>query len=756
MRKIWDIYGGIHPPENKSQTNQRPIATIPLPDEFVVPLNQHIGSPALLRVAVGDKVLKGEKIAEPQGHISAAVHAPSSGTIIAIEARPMNHASGLDTLCVVIEPDGKEQWIERSRIDNWQEKDPNELIDLLREAGIAGMGGAGFPTAVKMRPRADQHIDTLILNGTECEPYITADDMLMREYATEIIHGVELLSHLLNKPKTILIGVEDNKPEAAEQMRLAAKASSLDIEVVTFPTKYPSGGEKQLIQILTGREVPAGKIPADIGIVLQNTGTARAAYRAITFGEPLIERVTTVVGEALQVQQNIVALIGTPVKHIIDHHGFEPLNNERLIIGGPMMGYAVKSADVPVLKTTNCILVPSQSEFPTPEPQQACIRCGMCAEACPASLLPQQLYWFSRSENFEHLRSHNLFDCIECGACSYVCPSNIPLVQYYRASKGAIRHHDEEKRKAEHSKKRFEFRKERIEKAEAEKEAKRLARKKAAEAAKAKLASEAKSTGGVSNKGHDLKAPPATKPPIDPEKARAKLERAFSSAQSRVDRAHKALDDAKSEGIDEVRLEALAARLKQAEQKAKEAEGKLKAFDDENKSSPTKAEDPGSDVVKDKLSQNPIDKLKKNIATLEKRIATAKEKVKEAQQSNSNTLEALKMGVTKLEEKLESAQKELDQIAGEAESSASPANSQAQELSAAEAAIAKAKHRANELAQMTPEQKKTAQINSLKKRLEKARLRLKDAEIKKDDNIEAFRNSVSKLESKLLEIDSDG
>lgn len=761
MRKIWDFHGGVHPPENKTQTSLKPIADIPLPSELVIPLNQHIGSPSVLSVQVGDKVLKGQLIAEAQGYVSTSVHASSSGTIKAIELRPSNHSSGQETLCAVIEPDGKEQWIDKVTFPNWKSLEKSQLIDIIRDSGIAGMGGAGFPTAVKLNPRADHHIDTLILNGTECEPYITADDLLMQEKAEEIILGAEILSHLLGEPETVLIGIEDNKPEALKIMTEAATRASISIEVVSFPTKYPSGGEKQLIQILTGKEVPQGKIPADIGIVLQNIGTARAVHRAVEHGEPLIDRVTTIVGESLNVQQNVHALIGTPVQHILDHHGFDSASCARLIIGGPMMGYTIENSAAPIIKTTNCVLVPSRSEMPDADPQQACIRCGMCAEACPASLLPQQLYWFSRSENYDHLRSHNLFDCIECGACSFVCPSNIPLVQYYRASKGAIRHHDEEKRKAEHSRKRFEFRQERIEKAEAEKEAKRQARKKAAEAAKAKLANatpaETKATSSTAKK-----AEPSA--PVDPQKARAKLERALTSAQSRVERAIKSLSDAKEEALDDARIESLSARVKQAEQKAAEAEKKLKEFDAQNtldsanNSSDNKTSNglqASAEKIKAKQSQSSEEKLKATIVTLEKRIGTAKQKLSEAEASGAATVDALKLGVTKLEEKLAVNKKELEELSSSPAEKPANENELAQEQSAADLAIAKAKARAEELASMSPEQKAAAQRESLQKRLDKAKARLEKAEAENDANIDAFKAGVDKLEAKLATMENE-
>ncbi|MFT7561225.1 MAG: electron transport complex protein RnfC, partial [Flavobacteriales bacterium] len=482
MRQVWDIHGGIHPPENKEQSTHDPIGRIVLPEEFTLALSQHIGAPAEAIVAVGDKVLKGQKIADAQGYVSVALHAPSSGEVMAIEERDIAHSSELPAPCIVIKPDGHDTWIEHQGLDDYTSVSNKVLLDIIRDAGIAGMGGAGFPSAVKLNPRADLNIDTVILNGTECEPYITADDMLMRERANEVVHGAEILAYILGYPKNVIIGIEDNKPEAIAAIQAAAENSL--VEIISFPTKYPSGGEKQLIQILTGKEVPQGEIPANIGIVVQNVGTAAAIYKAVCLGEPLISRVTTVVGETLAQQRNIDVLIGTPLAHVLKEHGFKDEASERLIIGGPMMGFSVPHAHVPIVKTTNCVLAPTREELPPAPRAQACIRCGMCATVCPASLLPQQLFWFSQSEDFDKLRSHNLADCIECGACSFVCPSNIPLVQYYRASKGSIRQLDEEKQKSDRSRERFEFRKARIEKAEAEKDAKRLARKKAAELAK--------------------------------------------------------------------------------------------------------------------------------------------------------------------------------------------------------------------------------------------------------------------------------
>ncbi|HCH76663.1 MAG TPA: electron transport complex subunit RsxC, partial [Pseudomonas sp.] len=356
------------------------------------------------------------------------------------------------------------------------------LLELIRQAGISGLGGAGFPTAVKLSPPPTQTIRTLIINGTECEPYITADDLLMREKAAELVAGIEILAHVI-QPQEVLIGIEDNKPEAIAAVRAAIGERPFTLKV--FPTKYPSGGEKQLIQILTGEEVPSGGLPADIGMLCQNVGTCVAIHDAVLLGKPLISRITTLTGEALARPMNVEVLIGTPVDELLAFAGLDQHRLNRLIMGGPMMGFSLPSLEVPVVKTTNCLLASTLEELPPPPPALPCIRCGECAEACPVSLLPQQLHFFALGQEHEQLKAHNLFDCIECGACAYVCPSNIPLVQYYRAAKGEIRELEQKQQKAEHSKQRFELRQERLRRAEEQKEAERKARAERAARAKA-------------------------------------------------------------------------------------------------------------------------------------------------------------------------------------------------------------------------------------------------------------------------------
>ena len=484
MRRVFDFHGGIHPAENKQQSLRSPIRSAGIPPQLVLPLSQHIGAPSRPLVQVGDHVLKGQMIAEAGGYVSVPLHAPSSGTIAAIEDRPIPHPSGLCAPCIVIDCDGSDEWLAHQGVANYRDCEATELLELIRAAGIAGMGGAGFPAAVKLAGKPGATVKTLIINGTECEPYITADDILMQERATEILEGIAILRHIL-QPEEVLLGVEDNKPAAIAALEAAAAGTG--VEVVTFPTKYPSGGEKQLIEILTGKQVPSGGLPIDIGIVCQNVGTAVAVADAILRGRPLISRITTVTGEAVAEPRNFEVLLGTPMQHLLDLAGFQPERCERLVMGGPMMGFTLASPQVPVVKTSNCLLVPSVSELPAPPPAQACIRCGLCAEACPASLLPQQLYWFARGKEADKLEQHNLFDCIECGACSWVCPSHIPLVQYYRASKADILRQRRDHEKSGQARLRFEARQNRIAREEEEREAKRAARKQAAEK-KAELA----------------------------------------------------------------------------------------------------------------------------------------------------------------------------------------------------------------------------------------------------------------------------
>ncbi len=478
MRQLFTFHGGIHPPGNKAQSTQLPIARAPLPQELVIPLRQHAGEPAKPVVQVGERVLKGQVIGAPVGGFSATIHAPTSGTISAIKLQTVAHPSALPELCISLRPDGREEWTDRHPVDH-RALSNAELQAHLRAQGIVGLGGAAFPSDMKLRHSLP--VETLILNGAECEPWITCDDMLMRERAAEIVRGAEILQHAL-AAKEVLFGIEDNKAEAIAAMRQAIQAGSLPFEVVVIPTLYPSGSAKQLIRILTGREVPSGKLPTDIGVQCFNTGTACSIKRACDDGEPLIERVVTVTGNVAQ-PRNYEALIGTRFADLVALSGALPGTN-RYLMGGPMMGLELPAANVPLVKASNCIIAASDALFPPKPAVLPCIRCTRCAQACPAELQPQDLYWFAQSNNFGKAQEWNLFDCIECGACAYVCPSSIPLVHYYRYAKSEIRARDQEKRAADMARQRHEFHQFRVEREKQEK-ADRLAQKERETAAKA-------------------------------------------------------------------------------------------------------------------------------------------------------------------------------------------------------------------------------------------------------------------------------
>ena len=470
---IWDFDGGIHPPEMKLQSSRVAMRIATLPEQLIVPLQQHLGPEGELRVSTGERVLKGQPLTVGRGR-TVPVHAPTSGIITAIAPHTTAHPSGLAELCVHITPDGEDRWREQQPWADYQKLDKTALLARIHQAGIAGLGGAGFPTASKLQGGLNS-VTTLIINAAECEPYITADDRLMQEHAAEVVLGTQILRYLL-QPQQVLMGIEDNKPEAIAALKQALRGQD-EIQLRVVPTKYPSGGAKQLTKILTGKEVPFGKHSSSIGVLMQNVGTVVAIKRAIIDDEPLIERVVTLTGDALSKPGNFWARIGTPVLHLLKLAGFTPQSQPMVIMGGPLMGFTLPSLDVPIVKISNCILAPTAAEMGLSEPEQSCIRCGLCVDACPAGLLPQQLYWFSRGEEHEKARNHNLFDCIECGACAYVCPSNIPLVQYYRQEKAEIRNLDQETERAAQAKARFEAKQARLER---EKIARELRHKQAA------------------------------------------------------------------------------------------------------------------------------------------------------------------------------------------------------------------------------------------------------------------------------------
>ncbi|WP_224688341.1 electron transport complex subunit RsxC [Escherichia fergusonii] len=461
--KIWDFNGGIHPPEMKSQSNGTPLRQVPLAQRFVMPLKQHIGAEGELCVSVGDHVLRGQPLTRGRGKM-LPIHAPTSGTVVAIAPHSTAHPSALAELSVIIDADGEDRWIERDGWLDYRNHSREELIARIHQFGVAGLGGAGFPTGVKLQGGGDK-IETLIINAAECEPYITADDRLMQDCAAQVVEGIRILAHIL-QPREVLIGIEDNKPQAISMLR-AVLADSHDISLRVIPTKYPSGGAKQLTYILTGKQVPHGGRSSDIGVLMQNVGTAYAVKRAVIDGEPITERVVTLTGEAVSRPGNVWARLGTPVKHLLTDAGFCPSADQMVIMGGPLMGFTLPWLDVPVVKITNCLLAPSASELGEPQEEQGCIRCSSCADACPADLLPQQLYWFSKGQLHDKATAHNIADCIECGACAWFCPSNIPLVQYFRQEKAEIAAIRQEERRAAEAKARFEARQARLEREKA-------------------------------------------------------------------------------------------------------------------------------------------------------------------------------------------------------------------------------------------------------------------------------------------------
>jgi electron transport complex protein RnfC len=523
LMNLFKFKGGVKPPTNKTQSLGLPIAQAPLPTRLIVPLHQSIGGMPRPVVQAGDKVLKGQLIGQADGWISAAVHAPTSGTVLEVASHVQPHPSGLDALCVVIEPDGKDEWIERTTLD-YKAMTPEQVREHLQQSGVVGLGGAVFPTHGKLTASKTVPMEEMVINGAECEPFITCDDLLMRERAEEVVRGIGIFRDLL-QPKKVLIGIEDNKPEAAAAMRAAVSALNEDFDVVQVPTLYPAGGAKQLIRVLTGKEVPASKRSTDLGVQCFNVATAYTAWRAIAHGEPVVSRLVTVSGN-VHAPRNYEVLIGTPMDELLKLASPHP-DTDGIVMGGPMMGFLVPNSQVPVVKATNCLIAHSPRVFPPPPPEMPCIRCGSCAQACPHELQPFEMYWFSRAKNFGKTQEYHIFDCIECGCCSFVCPSRIPLVQYFRFAKSEIWAREREKNAADGAKERFEFKQLRDEREKAEK-AEKLAKAAAAQAAK--KAAEAAAAAAAAAESTPLDSPPvesanatanteATQPvPVDAEK----------------------------------------------------------------------------------------------------------------------------------------------------------------------------------------------------------------------------------------------
>ncbi|MDH5526366.1 MAG: electron transport complex subunit RsxC [Nitrospirota bacterium] len=443
IRRFRSFFGGIHPQYRKELSATGAIETLPLPDQVVVPLLQHIGKPAEPVVKVGDTVRTGQVVGTASGVVSVSVHATLSGTVTGIAT--IAHPSGREVKGVVIESDGADNWIDLEPCEEWPSLPPQAVRERVSAAGIAGLGGATFPTHVKLSPPEARPVDTLIVNGVECEPYLTADHRLMLEHTGQVVAGAVLVSRVLGVSR-VIFGIEDNKPDAvqaieAEIRRVAGSSAGFEVPVTVgvLPTKYPQGGEKQLIAVLTGHEVPSGGLPVDVGVVVHNVGTCAAVFDAVRHGRPLVERVVTVTGEGLKRPGNVRVRLGTPARLLVEHFGGMVGEVGKVVFGGPMMGVAQYNLEVPVIKGTSGILIIPRDHIDTDD-IRPCIRCSACIEVCPIGLLPNMISVCAEMRAFGESEQYHPFDCIECGCCSYVCPSYRPLVQMIRFAKTEVQH----------------------------------------------------------------------------------------------------------------------------------------------------------------------------------------------------------------------------------------------------------------------------------------------------------------------------
>jgi len=430
MTKLANFHGGL---KLAAHTLSAPIIDSSLPEELIYPLLQRNNHYATPTVKLGERVLKGQMIAATNTPFAAPIHAASSGIVKTIEPRIIAHPSNLADDCIIIETDGLDAAISFQPCPDYQQETPEYLRVRIHQAGIVGLGGAAFPSATKLATKQDIH--TLIINGAECEPYISCDASLILKKAEEIVQGALILQYIL-QAKHCIIAIEGNMLQAAQVLQQVINTHS--IQLIPVPAIYPTGGEKQLIQVLSGTKLPTKSLPAEYGFICQNVGTAYAVYQAINQGLALTERIITVTGKGINQPQNIRTRIGTPIKHLIAQSGGYNNDVQRLIMGGSMMGIALSSDEIAVTKASNCILAMTSDELENKPTEMPCIRCGDCAAVCPAELLPQQLYWYGRSGQLDHCQDYQLFSCIECGCCDVVCPSHIPLVQQFRAAKGAI------------------------------------------------------------------------------------------------------------------------------------------------------------------------------------------------------------------------------------------------------------------------------------------------------------------------------
>ncbi|MDX8355427.1 electron transport complex subunit RsxC [Cognatiyoonia sp. IB215182] len=433
---LFALKGGVHPEGRKFLTAETPIESMPLPSLIRLPLRQHIGAQAEPLVKRGDAVVKGQLIASARSTVSANVHAPTSGQVIAVGFFTAPHPSGLPVPTVTIRPDGQDSWGPRLARMHPEDATAPELATRAAEAGIVGMGGAGFPAAVKLHLGQKFDLDTLIINGAECEPYLTCDDRLMREHAEEIVDGAAIMAKALGV-KRLIFGVEANKAAAIAALSGYRNVLGYHIDIRVLPTQYPMGSGNHLVKIITGRETPARALSAELGVVVHNVATAYAMHLAVRYGEPSLHRVVTVSGRGVKEPRNLRVLIGTPIKEILDHCGGLIGDQTQLVMGGPMMGFPVQSLRIPAIKSTSGILALTKAERRKSD-AMPCIRCGSCVQACPAGLTPFEMNTRIQAENLDGAVEVGLMDCIACGCCTYACPSNIPLVQGFSYAKGRL------------------------------------------------------------------------------------------------------------------------------------------------------------------------------------------------------------------------------------------------------------------------------------------------------------------------------
>ncbi|MCR4379321.1 MAG: electron transport complex subunit RsxC [Rhodospirillales bacterium] len=479
MMKLFRIRGGVHPQGRKSLSAGEAIRDLPLPELLHIPLQQHIGQAAEAVVKKGELVKKGQLIAIAQGRISSPIHAPTSGEIVALGRYVAPHPSALPGRTITLRPDGLDAWAELPAPLDPFTCEPAAIAKRVAECGVVGMGGATFPSAVKLDLGQRYTLHTLIINGAECEPYLTCDDRLMREQAADVIDGVRIISRALGVKRAV-IAVEGNKPEAIDALTHAAQGLD-DVIIQKVPARYPMGSEKHLTQTLLGKETPARGLTAEIGAIVHNVATALAVRDAVRLGRPLISRIVTVSGEAMHNPGNFRVAIGTPIQHLIDFVGGFKVDPERLLLGGPMMGQPLADLRAPIVKGTNGVLALAGLHAQTSGQQGPCIRCASCVDACPCGLVPLEMAGAIRKENMDMATKSGLMDCIGCGSCAYVCPSNIPLVQYFNYAKGKITQTQRAEHKQKETKRLAEARSERMERiAQAKREA--MAKRKAEQA----------------------------------------------------------------------------------------------------------------------------------------------------------------------------------------------------------------------------------------------------------------------------------